>query len=80
MPPPYPYSVIGQELTEELSPAGQFVDTWRITYQSPDGTVGYVRVTQNAYTPTNVDALIQADISRIMGVAGLGVIPTSQGG
>lgn len=67
-----PYTIIGQELTEDLTPDGRFVDTWRITYQTPAGVTAYVRVPASQYNPDTVHALISANVANVEAVHALG--------
>lgn len=69
---PTPYTIIGQELTEDLTPDGRFVDTWRITYQTPAGVTAYIRVPANQYNPDTIDQLIQANVRNVEAVHALG--------
>lgn len=66
------YTILGQELTEELTPDGRFVDTWRITYQTPSGVVAYVRVPATQYDPNRVQELILANVQQVEAVHALG--------
>lgn len=75
-----PYTILSQDLTEELAPNGTFIDAWRITYQGPSGTVAYVRVPANQYTPQAVDAAIQENLRAIEAVHTLGGSVTPDAG
>jgi len=67
-----PYTIVGQDLQEELAPNGQFVDMWRITFTAPSGVTAFVRVPASQHDPATVDAVIQARLQNIEGVAALG--------
>lgn len=71
------YTITGQELTEELQPDGRFVDTWRITYTTPSGVVGFVRVPNAQYDVDRIDALIRANVAQVEQVHALGAPPAS---
>lgn len=70
-----PYTILSQDLTEELAPNGTFIDAWRIAYQGPSGVVAYVRIPAQQYSPQAVDSLIQAELSKIEAVHTLGTAP-----
>lgn len=70
-----PYTLLSQDLTEELAPNGTFMDVWRITFQGPSGTTAYVRVPANQYSPATVDAAVQAYLTNIEAVHTLGSAP-----
>ena len=73
------YTIVGQELTEELTPDGRFVDTWRITYQTPSGVTAYVRVPASQYDPDRVHALIVANVQNVEAIHALGTTTGDSG-
>lgn len=70
-----PYQITSQNLREELTPDGRFIDTWTVNYSTPSGTHGYVKVPAELYTPAYVDAAIAANVQQIEGVHTLGAEP-----
>lgn len=74
-PLPDRYTITGQEKSESLTPDGRFVESWRISFETPSGTHSYIRLPDAQYTPETVDALIREDIAKIEGVHRLGITP-----
>lgn len=73
--PHTPYTITSQDKTETLTPDGRFVEVWRVTFEAPNGTHTFITVPVSEYSPANVDALIQHELDKIMGVHDLGPHP-----
>lgn len=70
------YRITSQEKTQQLSPAGMFVDVWRVSYEVPEvGVHSFLEVPLAEYTPANVDAKIQEEAEKVVETHGLGPAP-----
>lgn len=54
-----PYTITADEESEELAPSGQFQDVHRISFTTPSGGHGYVRIPDANYSAENVHQLVQ---------------------
>lgn len=54
-----PYTITADEESEELTPGGVFQDVHRISYTTPSGGHGYVRIPDSQYSAENVHQLVQ---------------------
>lgn len=72
-----PYTILTQDQSEELAPNSTFVDTWRITFQAPSGTVGTVKIPASQYSAARVDLEIQNALQEIESVHALGGAPAA---
>lgn len=54
-----PYTITADEESEELTPAGQFQDVHRISFTTPSGGHGYVRIPDASYSAENVHQMVQ---------------------
>lgn len=70
-----PYTITADEQSEELTPAGNFRDVHRISFETPSGNHGYIRIPDASYSAANVHALVQERVNEMERVAQLGQGP-----
>lgn len=73
--PHIPYTVLSQVKRRTLLNGVTWADVYEITFKGPSGTVAYVEIPSDQYTPEAVDQEIQAELANVEGVASLGSAP-----